>query len=522
MKKVYAKLLLTLAALVISAVMIVSVSYAWLVLSNNPVAEGIQITIGGGNTILVAPDLAIDVDGTVYHYPGTFKDTLNFTQNDSYSYLSGLSDLTPVSTADGVNWFLPAYYDVMDPEVQDGTVLSGTLKSWEAFELDHTLQYANLSREEARKASWGNYIYLDFWVVSPGSDYILRVSTGKDSGGSYVIGLPEAVETAEGGYSFVADGNNAEACVRVGLLADPGYVTDETMRYYQNSPAYSASYARLRGSYQEPDGSGVDSSGYRFTIYEPNADLHPTLEWAQGSYLITHPIGLIGDTAAPMDVGTSLTVQTASRWADAQIGEGTQLEQRFQTAILEPSFRGLSPEEMTEKFYDEYLGAQVAPYVGKGVFVKNTENLYRAADAVGKADASFLGEGYTANATDDVYIVRLEKNVPQRIRMFIWLEGQDADCVNSVEASSFAFRIELAGSNQDPETQNREETQSELPLEYDPAEQIGPELQADSPTTDQSGGEATPDHMGEENGTVDESQSEALGKAEEEYEEQEE
>ena len=56
---------------------------------------------------------------------------------------------------------------------------------------------------------------------------------------------------------------------------------------------------------------------------------------------------------------------------------------------------------------------------------------------------------YIAGATDDVYIVKLEKNVPQRIRLFIWLEGEDVDCVNSASASAFAFRIELAGSNAD-------------------------------------------------------------------------
>lgn len=483
MKKVYTKLLLTLTALLVSAVMIVSVSYAWLVLSSNPTAEGIQITIGGGNTILVAADQAHEINGTVYHYPGAFSDTLNFSQVASYDYLDEISDLNPVSTADGLHWFIPTYYDVMDPEVQNGTVLSGTLKAWEYFELDNTLLYANLSGEDAKRASSGSYIYLDFWVVSPGSDYTLRISTGEDSGGSYVIGLPEAVEDADGGYSLSSEGNGAEACVRVGLLANLDYVTDETMWYYQNSPAYSASYTRLRGNYQEPGESYADFSGYRFTIYEPNADLHPTISSAQGSYLVTRPLGLTNGAVAPVNVGTSLTVQTKSTWLDAQVGEGTQLEQRFQAAALEPSFRDLSAEEMTRKFYDEYLAAMVGPYVSKGVFVKNTESLYNAVDTNGAADASFLSGGYTANATDDVYIVQLEKNVPQRIRMFVWLEGQDADCVNSAEASSFAFRIELAGSN------------------------VGVEARTEGSTTTETGTDAASSETEQDAGVVDELQT---------------
>ena len=54
----------------------------------------------------------------------------------------------------------------------------------------------------------------------------------------------------------------------------------------------------------------------------------------------------------------------------------------------------------------------------------------------------------TAGATDDVYIIELERNVPQRIRMFIWLEGQDVDCTNVTELSSLMLYLELAGSTE--------------------------------------------------------------------------
>ena len=53
----------------------------------------------------------------------------------------------------------------------------------------------------------------------------------------------------------------------------------------------------------------------------------------------------------------------------------------------------------------------------------------------------------TLGATEDTYIVRLEKNVPQRIRMFVWLEGQDVDCVNLERVINIALSIELAGAH---------------------------------------------------------------------------
>jgi hypothetical protein len=45
----------------------------------------------------------------------------------------------------------------------------------------------------------------------------------------------------------------------------------------------------------------------------------------------------------------------------------------------------------------------------------------------------------------DTYIVRLEKDVPQRVRLFIGREGQDADCWNDIATGSFIINLELAG-----------------------------------------------------------------------------
>jgi hypothetical protein len=60
----------------------------------------------------------------------------------------------------------------------------------------------------------------------------------------------------------------------------------------------------------------------------------------------------------------------------------------------------------------------------------------------------FFGALDKGNATDDIYIIDLEKNVPQRIRMYIWLEGQDIDWDPRQAANSFALSLELAGGTQ--------------------------------------------------------------------------
>ena len=448
MKRIYTKLIVVIMQLLMAVSVAVMSSYAWMVLSSNPAVEGIQITIGGGNTILVAADLQREVDGVVYHYPDTFSDTLNFSQHEGYRYLADLVGLTPVSTADGINWFLPAYYDLPDEEVQDGQVLSGILKDIDQFTLDSSLQYTNLTGENAELAEEGSYIYLDFWVTSPGEDYTLRVSTGEDGSGSFAIGLQQAEKT-ESGYTLMTDSSAAASSVRVGFLVNPNDIVDSTMKIYQNAPSFSDRFRRLKGTYAEPGEIGKDSANYRFTIYEPNGDAHTGhVAVADGNYAITEPIGIVDGQVRKVSVWDRLTVQKRSDWANSLTGVGTQLEQRFQTALLAPEYQGLSAAELSKKFYEEYLGEQVAPYVEKGAFVRSTQNLYSAVvnNAVG---AEYLTEGFTAGATEDVYIVKLEKDVPQRIRLFIWIEGEDVDCVNSAIATAFAFRIELAGSNMD-------------------------------------------------------------------------
>lgn len=444
----HTKLIVVVLELLLAVSVAVMSSYAWMVLSSNPAVNGLQIAISGGNTILVAADLQKEVDGVIYHYPDGFQGTLNFTQHKSYRYLSQLGGLAPVSTADGVNWFLPTYYDMTDEAVLDGQIPSGTMKSISEFVQDDNLNYANLPAGEMESAQEGGYMYLDFWVVSPGEDYTLRVSTGEDGGGSFAISLPQVQET-ENGYALATENDSAASCIRMGFLVDANEITDNTMTVYQNEPSFSQRYRSLRGSYNEPGRFRGDSGNYRFTVYEPNGDAHfDQSVAADGSYIVTEPIGLVDGQISKVSIQDRLTVQKRSAWANSLVGTGTKLEQRFQAARMNPNCQSMSAEELAQTFYRDYLNNQVASYVEKGAFVRSTQNLYRA-EFNGVVAEEFLAEGFTAGATDDVYIVKLEKDVPQRIRLFIWMEGEDVDCVNSAIASAVAFRIELAGSNMD-------------------------------------------------------------------------
>ena len=451
MSKIQIKLITVALALVLSVSVVVASSYAWLVLSANPVATGIQVAIGGGNTILVAPDVTVvGEDGTVFHYPGAFSDSMNFATQSAYSYLNEIGNLNPVSTVNGIDWILPAYYSGADPEVQQGSIPSGTLKDITEFYVDSELAHANLSADQKDAIHEGHYVYLDFWVASPGGDYKLRVSTGvnEPDGGSFVIDLQEPEQTGTG-YTLKNTEGSAASTVRIGFLANDLILTDNSMALYANSAAYDERFNCLKGMYLEPNTGTIYSDANRFTIYEPNGDYHPSGAALDGTYVETKPLAYVQGQILEQRTKGNLTVQKKSTWKVAEIGsETTAIEQRFQTGLFAGTWNDLDTEEMADAFYSKYLQGQISPYVQTGAFVQNTGNLYTNLSYYRDAVPAEELEKETRGATDDVYIIELERNVPQRIRLFIWIEGQDVDCVDSVSSSRFAVNIELASGDE--------------------------------------------------------------------------
>lgn len=450
MKKLLPKLIASILALTVSASLVAMSSYAWYTMSASPEVNGIQVNIGGTDTILVAPDVMVTgEDGLVYHYPGAFSQTLDFEQT-TYDYLDTLAGLTPVSTADGLNWVVPDYYDREDAMVQAGLAVDGQIKDPTEFLVDNRLQYANLENGNEN----GNYIYLDFWVVAPLDGYQLRVSTGDktEDSGSYVITLMEPQASADGGYILGEADQTAAASVRIGFLANEDWASAQNVALYAQTPDYVDAYEYLIGCYQE-HGQPLDwysAAVNRFTVYEPNGNLHPGSESSSEDYVITTPLAVIDGEIKAVDIREQLTVQTASKWntvVNTETGEtDVLLNQVFQGAILDAQARSLTEDQLFDYFYKERLQMLLMPYLERGRFVQYTESIYGAAvDGVLAADSVVLNERL-AGATNDVYITTLKKDIPQRVRMFIWLEGQDVDCVNS-EASKFAVNIELAGGS---------------------------------------------------------------------------
>lgn len=426
-KRAYIKIACTAAALLCAMAMIVMSSYAWLTASTSPVAEGIQVAVGGGSTILLAPDL---VNNEGVHYPGAFGATLRL---DDLLDADAHSGLMPVSTADGLNWYLPVYYTEDDPEVRAETAKAGDLKPYDQFLCDETLTYANLAAGD-EKAAEGSYLYVDFWVVSPGSRYELRVSTSNDASGagSYVVDLPQVVET-EDGFAMQTPEYPASESLRVGFLVNQNAAADSAAAYAANGG--DQRYTTLMGGYQEKGKPTSPLYSYNtFHIYEPNGSSHSTL--GETGYIATYPLGRNDTSVTGIPVGSWLSVQMASRWENV-------VNDVFKASVQQAGDTATAAD-VQARLYKNLAGR--SDYVNKGQFIQNTGKLY---ENLGQNDTvlqATLEQMAKAGANESNSIVTLERNVPQRIRMFIWLEGQDADCVSGASVSGFAMRIELAGS----------------------------------------------------------------------------
>lgn len=436
MNKIIIRLVAVGMSLALSVTLVLMTTYAWLTLSTSPSVSGIQMTIGD-NTILVAADMTDTVNGVTYHYPGEFADTLNFSQHDSYSYLGSLGGLIPVSTADGINWFMPPGQGDNQEELTQVSLSEGVVAN---FKLDNTLANANLTADQMKDSSQGHYVYLDFWVVAPAGSYTLRVSTGEDSGGSFLIDLPEAVKNEDGSCELQDPDGGVAAIARVGFLVNDQTITDDTMLHYANSADYENQYKSLRGNYLE-----TYTDSYRFIIYEPNGDYHPGNMEINGDYVVTTPLGFAesGDVG-PVAVNMLTTVQKHSSWALSADGLDRRINQSFHAFLINKDVSEMDEQAITSAFYNSLQG-QISSYISKGEFIRKSSDL----DAhVSKEILDLLDDDDYNGASEDIYIIKLERNIPQRIRMFIWLEGQDVDYTDKTSISSFALNIELAGSSE--------------------------------------------------------------------------
>ncbi|MCD8376937.1 MAG: hypothetical protein LUD69_08330 [Oscillospiraceae bacterium] len=412
------------AGLALLSLTMVSVgTYAWMSVSTSPVIDGVSVMISGRSTIQIAADTVYtDENQNTVHLPGEFGDSLTLTSSGAV--------LTPVSTADGLNWFQPVYGGSLGE-------LTGFADA-AALAVDGTDEDGGLGD--------GCFVYYDIWLLSPGADYDLHISVGEEDSadGSYVLSVPDLTAGDETDYQLDA----SAASVRVGFLVLSGSDDEAVSAYFASNQADEQVQA-LQGTSDE-DWSGETTD---FTIYEPNADWHDasaesytyaggeltSAAYASGGYAATQAIvSAEGDTE---DVTAITAVQLTSAWREDS--SGVNLATQYNVWAL----------NQTNPTVSGFLSAiqyQLDDYVKRGRFLQSTAALTGLLDSAGTGtvEKEAMDALATSGAAGDVAITQLEAQTAQRIRIFIWLEGQDADCVSQAQTVQLLVRLELAGESQ--------------------------------------------------------------------------
>ncbi len=416
------KLISAVIMLVLSVAMLTGASLAWFTVSTAPEISGMQVNM------YTDIDLLVSKDGT----EGSFTQSISTQQREkpledtSIDNLPFYAPLKPVSTVDGVHWFLPKYLanGALD-EVKNFPQATQENVNVVLWSKDENGQYTEAldkdSVEHFLADNMGYYVYADIWLmtenengvdvtlsvpnITPGQPHGENVSMqswelgdgsdySKDHGkkyGSYALGKYDA--TDDGVRSI---DNNAQTALRVGFLVDDVFTI-----YEPNADQRSEFTIK-------PKDNEVNEPGY-VVGYKPAAD---GSNYKNKQYIPTNPIGLVNNVPTVTSIPANrLLVQLQSKWN----------------------------EDAIKANYAAPTSADVDTF---GRFIPDNTSL----GANAPTDVTGLQTALASNNK----ILSLEKDTPKMVRVFFWLEGQDADCWNDIASGSFLVNLEFAAQERIP------------------------------------------------------------------------
>ncbi len=422
--KLNSKLLITGLCLLLSVVLLATASFAWFTLSTSPEISGMQVRLFTDQAVLVSAT----IDGEYSQY---------IDLSEAFKYYAPLK---PVSTINGKDWFIPEYND------------DGTLAELDKFKKDSNLENANvlvykqtgtdtdgkpvyteLTDDEYVAANQkGYYVYCTFYLKTQleegcsvtlsapdrNNENIEQWETEQNDGagvyGSYVLGNYEIDEDEE----LATIDNNAQNAMRVGFLTADSKENERFVIYEPNADKRSSITNK-----PEPEADGSADYIYGYSLkknpsYTDGGTEPMYLNYKDNAYIPTKPIGLDKDgNVAALDIkGENLIVQKSSSWNVSKIQE---------------AFANEKP-----------LGSNCVSEFGK--FIK-----YNSSLTIDKSTGIYEF-GNTENGTDlasSTIIADLVAEEPKEIKMFVWIEGQDADCWNDIASGSFVVNLEFAAQN---------------------------------------------------------------------------
>lgn len=380
------KLGMALAGMVLSLVLLTGAAYAWFSISTAPEVRG--ISVGVTRTGKEYPfELSLD-------YGEKGEQAAWTTQLHLDALLGKMNTLRPVSTCDGQNWYLPIYG-------ANGNVTGFS-------RIDNVAEYSNLT-----DANTNYFTYADLWIRTrdPDMDYQVKLSNPLDLDSVKAEGR----ETDFGTYA----------------LNEPVW-KDGQMKLYDDAMTCLRIGFQFMDDLGEPEGM--------FYIYEPNADMRSQgmkafVQSNQGQQKGNDTIGYLFSQA--VEEGDAIT-------ADRYVKEYAGKSLVFDTQV--PSRTVGSDGEETDSFTMVSQGEREGTVLirqrkssWKEGLTKESKISSKAIGAIG----AFIDKDMEVAETPPM--TTLTENIVKKLRLYIWLEGQDIDCWNQIAGGSIYANLEFTG-----------------------------------------------------------------------------
>lgn len=398
MKQVKLKIMLSFTGILLGVVMLVSASYAWFTVSVTPEIQRLVITVTPSGKE-VPFELSIDYAQKNYNQEeATWVTELHLDQLvENYT-------LRPISTVDGIHWYLPKFS-------ADGNVNG----FWQLPNNRMSVWANNPDPQD-------NYmVYADVYVRTRNTDAaqemilsnpISKPGAGEQHYANYVLWDP--VWTDEGTLKT----NDAMASVRIGFLYTP---LEEAVN-------------------AEGVKTVTEGSSGSFYIYEPNADMRSSdfeeYAAATGYSEMAEQIYVLEQE----DVSNKVN-QYAGTFADHNRYYATK-----------------APKYISAT---EYQLVNVAQTLGERLIVQKTSSWnQQALDALNGAKLTSkaigsIGDFCSVNSgtgaltpvatTSREAMTTVHHETIQKMRIFIWIEGQDIDCWNQIAGGNIYANLEFMG-----------------------------------------------------------------------------
>ncbi len=369
------KLILSAIGLLTSLVLITVSTFAWYAISTAPEVQGIQVSVASVSEFL---PFEFSLTGE-----GDWTSLLDIT-----SMLDGENVLRPISTYDGVDWYLPVYNAI------------GGVSGFDLIPEDLLGNYVN-----SEDSDLNYFVYQDVYVRTVSSEadtFDLRLSNPSGTSsmqeetdyGTYVVYRPEkdALSAITDNQYIVT--NDAMYAFRVGFqVYDEDDVAEGPFYIYEpNADGRSADFISLLEE-MEDDGDTVGVAAE----YVYDASLSATVK----NYAENYAAGTMYATQTPIESDNTLGFDMVTVGADET--ESVLIQQK-------------------ETFWDTDKLAGTATY--DSTYIKTIGEFASTPPAM------------TTISQDEV----------KRIRIYFWLEGQDVDCWNQILDGNVFANLEFTGA----------------------------------------------------------------------------